>query len=49
MNPIAFLAGLAVGAALAGVILTFLLCAAIEYRKHPEWWDDNEDINIDID
>ena len=44
MNTIAFLAGLVVGAAVAGFLLLCLFFVALEYRKHPEWLDEeNED------
>lgn len=40
MNTIAFLAGMAAGAAIAGTLLMALFFVALEYRKHPEWLDD---------
>jgi len=49
-NTFAFLAGLVVGAAVTGAMLLAVLFVVLEYRKHPEWFDEEDDtIDIDID
>lgn len=42
--------GLVVGAALVGLFMFAILFFVIEYKRHPEWLDEEDDIiDIDID
>ena len=45
----AFIAGIAVGGFFVGAIFSLAVWMVAAYKRHPEWFDDEEDIDIDID